>query len=397
MTTDNNYEEKSDLKILMIFDDSLTKKGAAVTHVSEVFRNLDQFCDVYLFSHNVGEKNTNDRKIFFVPTLNIPLFRSISFQIMLFFHFIHFHSKTHINIIYLRYSLLSFVPLLLSKIYRIPLVVEINGLTYDEFKLSKFGFINIIFASITEPLNFRYSDGLIAVTPGIKDVLQTKYSSQRISVIENGVNTELFKPINQEKARDQLKLNQNVTYLCFVGSLSLWQGVHRIIYAAEKILKKYSNIQFLIVGDGVLLKDLINVSKKLGVYEHFIFTGSVPYELVPFYINSSDICLVPKIKMPSGYSPLKLYEYLSCGKPVIATRTEGFEFLEDVQAGLLTDTDNIEAFADCIFTLINDIDKRITMGENGRNYVFAAHSWNHVAGQIKQECAKIYDLKNGTS
>lgn len=66
----------------------------------------------------------------------------------------------------------------------------------------------------------------------------------------------------------------------------------------------------------------------------------VPYQKVPLYINASDICVTAKKSLKSGYSPLKLYEYMACGKQVVANRVNGFEILEKNKAGILVEPEN---------------------------------------------------------
>ena len=59
--------------------------------------------------------------------------------------------------------------------------------------------------------------------------------------------------------------------------------------------------------------ELINLAAKTGVSDKFIFTGAVPYEEVPKYINSSDVCVAPFVRARNeriGLSPLKNYEYV---------------------------------------------------------------------------------------
>jgi len=73
---------------------------------------------------------------------------------------------------------------------------------------------------------------------------------------------------------------------------------------------------------------------------------------VPEYINASNVCVVPKIPLKSGHSPLKLYEYMACGKPVVASRISGFEILEQNNAGILVEPENPEKLAKAILKLL---------------------------------------------
>jgi glycosyltransferase involved in cell wall biosynthesis len=110
------------------------------------------------------------------------------------------------------------------------------------------------------------------------------------------------------------------------------------------------------------------------VSRNYIFTGSVPYEQVSMYINACEVCVVPKRPLKSGYSPLKLYEYMACGKPVIASRLDVFEVLEQINSGLLVNPEDPNEFSTAVLQLLSDPYLREKMGFNGRNYVQRSQS-----------------------
>jgi glycosyltransferase involved in cell wall biosynthesis len=108
----------------------------------------------------------------------------------------------------------------------------------------------------------------------------------------------------------------------------------------------------------------------------------VPYQDVPYYINVSDVCVAPFISQRNeriGLSPLKLCEYLSCEKPVIASRISGLEILEEHQMGLLVPPENEVALAQAIVRMLKSFSLREEMGKNGRQYVVEHRSWESVA------------------
>jgi glycosyltransferase involved in cell wall biosynthesis len=102
-----------------------------------------------------------------------------------------------------------------------------------------------------------------------------------------------------------------------VGNLAPWQGMEYLIQVAPSLTKRLPSIRFLIIGSGVLKEKFQAQVQSSGMSDRFIFTGMVDYEKIPLYINISDICLVLKRRLASGYSPIKLFEYMACGKPVL--------------------------------------------------------------------------------
>jgi len=384
------------MKILMTSDGFLSGKDAQTTHVMEVFRNLSKFSTVHLIALNV--KNSLYKFIYlFFPyyilivvfnihrlLFNIPLFIKLSYHIL---------KTKEPTVIYSRYSFLTFSPLL-SKLFRVPYVVEVNGILTEKPKIELKSPISELFVfiiKICEKTTYKYAKRIVVVTPRIKDEIKRLYNipDERIIVIPNGANTDLFKPINQERVREELRLEKVNNYICFAGSLSALQGVEYIVKSAPLVLEKVQNAKFLIVGDGPIREELMELADKIGVSDNFIFTGTAPYEEVPKYINASDICVVYKKPLKSGYSPLKLYEYMACEKPVIASRVEGFEILEENHAGLLVEPENPKELAKAIIKLLKDGKLREEMGKNGREYVVKNHSWEAVARKVAEVCKSV--------
>lgn len=243
-----------------------------------------------------------------------------------------------------------------------------------------------------------FSDKIIAVTPGIKANLESVYNipGEKIIVVPNGANTSLFKPLEQDACRKKLGLNPETPYVCFVGNLAPWQGVEFLIKAAPSILFRYPECRFIIVGDGVMKNELLNLSRELKVADRFIFTGVVAYDRVPLYINASDICTAPFILARNakiGLSPLKLYEYMACGKPVVASSIRGVaDVLEASEGGISVFPENPEALAEAISKLLENQELRAKLGSKGLSYVTENYSWYSVAKQVDRVCKS--GLKN---
>jgi glycosyltransferase involved in cell wall biosynthesis len=241
----------------------------------------------------------------------------------------------------------------------------------ETFLLSHIGFIVA-----------KKADALIVVTRGIKEYLiEHGIDKYKISVVSNGVNINLFKPVDNISSLDVLKGQYNISsksdLVAYIGSMTPWQGVEYLISAASLVLKECPDTQFIIVGDkGPMLNQWRDLVKSNGLSDSFTFTGSVPYDKVPLHINIADICVVPKRELKSGYSPLKLYEYMACAKPIIATNTAGFEILEHYNSGILVNPKNSQEFANAIIKLLKNKQLRKEMGERGRKLVVEHYSWD---------------------
>ena len=294
--------------------------------------------------------------------------------------------KGSFDVIYRRHNLLN-SEYFLAKLFRIPFVKEINGLIADELKLISWGDkFSLWVIDRIERFNMSKADKIIVVTPKLKDVLQSEYgiNPDRITVIQNGANTDLFKPMDIIQVRDELNLRQEGNYICFVGTLVQWQGIEYLIRTMPAVLCECPQAQLLIVGYGQMKQELMKLAEQVSVLDKTNFVGMVPYNKVPLYMNASDVCVAPKIGLRSGYSPLKLCEYMACGKPVVGSRASGLEILEESQGGILVEPGNSAELSTAIIKLIKDKELRTKMGESGRKYVVENQSWESVARRVAE-------------
>jgi glycosyltransferase involved in cell wall biosynthesis len=313
----------------------------------------------------------------------------LSYQIVLFLYLSYFSIKKKPGALYTRLSIDCLPPAIISKIIGVPHFIEVNGLCLDEMEMNNLPDIYVKLMKICEEIVYNMSDKIIAVTPGIKENLISLYniSENKIVVVENGANIELFKPMDKTKSKLNIGLNPNKTYICFVGGLAPWHGVDYLIKAAPYVLEHRLDIYFLIVGDGSMKKELVELADNLGIADNFIFVGNVPYDKVPSYINSSDIAVAPFVKERNskiGLSPLKIYEYLSCSVPVVASDIRGVnELIKNSGGGLIVSPEDSYELANAIIKLLNEKDKRQKMGLSGREYIEKNHSWESVSRKIK--------------
>ncbi|MEM0475526.1 MAG: glycosyltransferase family 4 protein [Candidatus Norongarragalinales archaeon] len=289
--------------------------------------------------------------------------------------------KNDFDVVYERHYPLG-VGVTLARLFRTRCVSEVNGFWSDEARLSKSVLKRFLSRfSRFEFVVSRNADKLVAVTPQIAFELERewKIAREKIRVIENGVNTEVFRPCRAGK-------QSRIPTVCFVGSLAPWQGVEELIRAAPLVVNKIPSARFLVVGDGPLRRQLEELAQSEGVARNIIFTGSKPYEQIPRLIAGANVCVALKRPLKSGYSPLKLYEYFACAKPVVATRTAGFEIVERKRLGFLVNPQNAREVADAILSLLSNSRNAQEMGAKARKFVVKEHSWRCVARKVAAVC-----------
>lgn len=387
------------MNILYFLDSDLSLNNAEYVHVSEVVNNLEKLGNrIYLIAPRVGKvKGLNVKKILLIPTIKNPIhLRVFLYQIISFIVLIYYISTKNIDLVYIRQGSLSLLPELSAFLTRRPVISELNGIPAEETKRKPEMLVKLTIKTV-EKLTYKFSDRFVAVTEGIADYLKNTHKIQKnkIDVINNGANIHLFKPLDISNCRDQLGINRNYKIVCFVGNLAPWQGVDYLIKAAPSVLTVCPDAQFLIVGDGLMKEEYMRLAKNLGVFDKFIFTGAVPYEDVPNYINASDVCVhfpFGKRNDRVGASSLKLFEYMACGKPIITSDISGIpKEIKHANAGILVRC-NLQEIADTIIKLLKDEKLRKEMGRNGRKCVVENHSWKSVTESIAKICENV--IKN---
>jgi glycosyltransferase involved in cell wall biosynthesis len=304
------------------------------------------------------------------------------------------------DIIYKRQSSIG-EDILIARLARCPVVTEINGPISDEHGTKKtviHKFINNILIQISKQ-SILHNDHLVTVTPNLKNLIQNELSipEKKITVIPNGANVKIFHPSDKKLSCELLNLHSDFKYICFIGNLAYYQGIEYMIQASPLILSECPDARFLIVGDGTMKNEWMKIAQNVGVYEKFIFTGGVPFEQVPLYINASDVCIAPfKISRNAniGLSPLKIYEYMACGKPVVSSRIPNLEFIEEQNAGLLVEPENPEELAKAVIKLMKDESLREEMGKKGRDFVVRYYSWEANARRVAEVCENLVEEYN---
>jgi len=245
----------------------------------------------------------------------------------------------------------------------------------------------------------RKAHALVSVCPEVLVGLRNlePVDATRCSVIRNGVDPDHFFPQPQKKIRAELGLTAQGPYIAFVGGFFPWHGLDTLVDAVAVVAKSFPTVQCLLVGDGQTKRALEEQVQQLQLSTHVQFTGRVDFAMVPKWIAASDVCVVLHRQTRSypGDS-MKLWEYLACGRPVVATVGPGYgDTVEALRCGLSAKADDPTDFARQLQCLFVDQDLRRSMGERGRMAVVRSHTWAARAAQLDRVCGQaIAEMKS---
>lgn len=185
----------------------------------------------------------------------------------------------------------------------------------------------------------READALVAVSRALAAVWRELGAlAQRVHVVPNGVDLDLFRPLEREAARAALGLGPGPLLLS-VGELSERKGMD----VAVRTLARLPGWRLVLVGGGPLRERLAHLARELGVAERLVFVGARPQAELPLWYAACDVFLLASRR--EGL-PNVVLEALACGRPVVAARVWGVpEAVREPVAGRLVDGHDPAAFA----------------------------------------------------
>jgi glycosyltransferase involved in cell wall biosynthesis len=302
------------------------------------------------------------------------------------------------DFIYERASIFATAGISLARHFKVPHILELNApLAQEQSVYRTTGFGDL--AAQAERWTLNQTDAVLVVSSELrKHVLSLGVRPERIHIVPNGVDPAQFKPGKPDsKLRRKWKLN-GAPVLGFVGGLRPWHGVEILPDLLARLNKSKRPIQLVIAGDGQLRSGLERQFKQRELLDHITFTGALPHEQLPGIIQQFDIALAPYPKHTHDFyfSPLKLFEYMACGIPVVAANLGQItEVISDGKTGLLYEPGQLDALANRCEKLLGDSRLRARIGAAAAAVIRREFTWDknaarvaELAGRLKSERAK---------
>ena len=238
---------------------------------------------------------------------------------------------------------------------------------------------------IIEGLIYRHVAGVSALTPRMKKyVASYGVPVSMIDVLPGGVDTEMFSCGNRnDNLLARWGIGSSDRVILFMGTIYRFSGLFQVIREFPKLLKDWPEARLLIVGRGEDEIRLKSLTREAGLTGKVVFAGAVDYALLPDLIRSSSICLNPfEInELTQDILPTKLFQYLACGKPVVATRLPGMiPFLTGEREGVVYA--DLADFVAVISDLLADGGKCQELGSSGRATMASQYDWRSIAERL---------------
>lgn len=227
--------------------------------------------------------------------------------------------------------------------------------------------------SVVAGFLYESAKHVVVVTPAFKDHLvhHWRVPPSKVSVVENGVETDLFSPGALDIAlRKQFGLEGKFV-VSYLGTMGMAHGLDTLIDAAFTLRSSRPDIVFLLVGEGADKERIKDLAASRGL-DNLCFVDQQPRERIPAFICASDLCLVllKKTELFKTVIPTKMLEFMSCERPIVlGVDGQARQILEEAGAGIVIEPENRDALVQAIVKLAAEPSARQDLGHNGRQYV----------------------------
>jgi glycosyltransferase involved in cell wall biosynthesis len=210
----------------------------------------------------------------------------------------------------------------------------------------------------------------------------------RAGMIRTGVDLDRFRPdLDARQLRVQWGLAESDVVLLFIGWLYPHAGIERLMRLLPELP---ANVRLVVVGTGEDEARLKRLHSELNLGERVIFTGPQPYDLAPHFMALADVCTLYSDLLPitRHIVPIKTYEYMAAGRPVLASPLPGV--MRDVPPGnglLYVSEPELPA---ALHQLLDDGYRR-ALGARARAFVEAHCDWNRLTDAFESLIAGMGD------
>lgn len=402
---------------------SNTNMGGAFSHVTGVIRALSQHFNIFLCSvdNEVYKFELDDINIKYVDLIRPNLgndFKDILFSDDYFLDQLEqVINENSIDIIYERMCLGNTSCAQISRKKNIAYIAEYNGSEIDIINDSG---LTVPFENTFknyEMFNFMNADIISVVSKQVKDqLLDLNIPSNKIIINPNGADPKKLSKFTEENfksIRETLNISKNEFVIGYVGTFSTWHNIDFLMKLINFVCKKNCEIKFILIGLDYTNKNFLElIEDNKEIKSQIMIMGKLPPKVKDYFLQVSDATIITnknKINNKEFFgSPIKLFEYMSLGKPIISTKVKNIEDylkiytdtidqnLENVN-GFVIDNDEsttlkLDQIFDKFYNVINflKLNSKISnkIGENSRNHFLKNYTWEANINKL------LYVIKN---
>ncbi len=234
----------------------------------------------------------------------------------------------------------------------------------------------------------RRSRVVVVICPHLQDVVRAIEPGVPAVLIENAPGSgDTPVPGSGAKVRAELGLSPTAPVVLYTGTFEAYQGLDLLFRAAKHVLDRRPDTRFVLAGgrpDQIATARALSVDS--GVGGSVVFAGQRAAEEIPLFLDAADVLVSPR--SVGTNTPLKIYQYLRSGRPIVATRLLTHTQVLDDQVAILTGT-TAEAFASGILEALTDPERARAVGASARELAETKYSYEAYLARTRQACAYL--------
>lgn len=250
--------------------------------------------------------------------------------------------------------------------------------------------------TVLRPIETYYEEHFRSLARGTSVISRALYnraielgiSKDRLIILPNGANLKDFFPVDKKVARENMGIMESDIVIGYMGAI-FFQDAQFMINSFNLVRQRFPAAKLLITGYCPF-----DFSKLIADSDSIIQTGNTSPDLLNMALNCCDVLWLPfkDSQANRGRLPLKATDYLAVGKPIVSTDVGDLsETLLNGRFGAVV-PDEPDLFADATIELINDVDKRNTLGEEARQYALDHLQWSKAAHRLNEFYEKLLSV-----
>lgn len=236
---------------------------------------------------------------------------------------------------------------------------------------------------------FRVSDYILTLTEAMSSLITSHWRTpkNKVYILPNSIDTNMFIPMEIKKFKEL----EGKFVIMYSGNLGSNYNFYTILKCAKE-LRHRDDIVFLIRGEGEMKKAILNYIKKNRLNNVALDNRILDRKELVKYLNMADVYMLPmkKCEYPNASLPIKLLDYIACGKPVLCC-AEGYisKLISKYKAGISVPPNDLNGLVNAILSLKENEELRKRMGKNARELALRFFSYDVFQEKITHLFTKI--------
>jgi len=260
---------------------------------------------------------------------------------------------------------------------------QLTNFAYSKSRVLKAGF------GWMERFVVRHSRVVIVICPQLEDVVRGIDTAVPSVLIENAPGSGDTPTEGSGLAvRGALQLDERAPMVLYTGTFEAYQGLDLLFASMKQVIAQRPDARLVLAGGR---PDQVEAAGRqaaaAGIGPATIFAGQRPAEEIPAFLDAADVLVSPRSLGTN--TPLKIYQYLRSGRPIVATRLLTHTQVLDDDVAFLTEA-TPEGFGAGIMAAISDPERARAVGARARHLAETKYSYEAYLAHTRQACAHLF-------